>query len=130
MAWRSVGSSGEPYPAALRALSAASGCYAIRDREGGGVLYVGSSVGRLRKTLVRHLQSWTRSKGWWTRAGFSRGVDPGRVYRREDVLVRWWVTLPDDARALEVRLIRRLKPRDNEAGAIDGPGLDLPPLPF
>jgi hypothetical protein len=116
----------------VRRLRDASGVYAIRDRESLEVLYVGSSVGKLRKTLTRHLQLWQRGKSWWAGAGFGRGTDPGQTYEREGVEVRWRILDGDDVGEAERRWIRRYKPRDNlnlrQRDAVeDG---DLPPLPF
>jgi len=128
MRWLYLGTSGSPYPDSLRRLEGSSGCYAIRDRESHEVLYVGSSVGKLKKTLTRHLQAWGRSKTFWTGAGFGRQADPGTIYEREGVEVRWWVGR--NTATMERRLIATLKPRDNQLLLPSSGGLGLPDLPF
>jgi hypothetical protein len=127
-----VGVAGEPYPSPLADLrnAHASGVYVLRSSSSREVLYVGEShAGRLYSTITRHLQGWGRSKGFWSRAGFSRS-DPGVTYRRSDVEVAWMV-LPD-SRAVEAqnRLIRRLRPRDNVVDGPIDPSTWLPDIPF
>ncbi len=85
------------------------------DAETHEVLYVGSSAGRLYDTLTRHLQTWRRYKGFW-RGQFGEGSDPGLTYPRGDVEVAVRLTSPDDALDEEMRLIARLRPRDNQIG--------------
>lgn len=130
-AWRPVGSPGEPYPTWLRALTSQSGAYAIRDRRTKRVLYVGEShTGRLRKTITRHLQEWTRRKRFW--ASVYSPNEPGTIYRRASVDIAIAVTSADEARATQDALIIRLRPRDNVVGAPEtqaGPSVKRgPPL--
>ncbi|MGE0397225.1 MAG: peptidoglycan DD-metalloendopeptidase family protein [Kofleriaceae bacterium] len=113
-AYRAVGDSGDPYPDWVRALRGESGVYVIREIDG-PIVYVGSSVGRLYETLTRHLQRWRRWKGYW-RGQFGEGADPGLTYRRSSVEVAIKTTTPDEAHDEELRLIRRLQPRDNQLG--------------
>lgn len=112
--YRSIGKPGEPYPNWFRALDGKSGAYAIKlGRE---VVYVGEShAGRLRKTIARHFQAWSRRKDWW-RGFFSSGADPGRTYPREECEIGFVLTPADRAVAMQDRLIRRLRPRDNKLG--------------
>ncbi len=114
-AYRPVGDRGEPYPEWVRALKDEAGVYVIRDAETHEVLYVGSSSGRLYDTLTRHLQTWRRYKGFW-RGQFAEGADPGLTYPRGEVAVAVRLTSPDDALDEEMRLIARLRPRDNQIG--------------
>ncbi len=114
-AYRPVGDRGEPYPEWVRALKDEAGVYVIRDAETHEVLYVGSSSGRLYDTLTRHLQTWRRYKDFW-RGQFAEGADPGLTYPRGDVEVAVRLTSPDDALDEEMRLIARLRPRDNQIG--------------
>jgi len=114
-AYRSVGDRGEPYPEWVRALKAEAGVYVIRDADTHEVLYVGSSGGRLYDTLTRHFQIWRRYKGFW-RGQFAEGADPGLTYPRGSVEVSVRVTSPDEALDEEMRLIARLRPRDNQIG--------------
>jgi hypothetical protein len=122
-AWRSVGSSGA-YPAWLRALSDSSGVYAIRA--GGRVLYVGEShKNSLKKTIVRHFQSWSRSAGSARKQSlmgwlFGSSTDPGRTYDRGSCEVCFQTCKPapsPESLNLQSAWISRLKPRDNIQGA-------------
>jgi hypothetical protein len=118
LAYRPVGSRGEPYPDWLRALRGQSGVYVIRDRGSREVLYVGeSSAGRLYETLTRHFQEWRRWKGFW-RGQYAEGHDPGLTYPRASVEAAVRVTSPAEALDEEARLIRRLRPRDNLIGKL------------
>lgn len=103
--YREVGSTGEPYPAWLRALVGEHGVYVIRDRFNHEPLYVGEShSGRLYETLTRHLQAWNPSAGY---AG-------GNSYYRENVevaVVR--ISNPADVKPLQRHLIDELEPIDN-----------------
>jgi hypothetical protein len=113
--YRPVGARGEQYPDWVRALSGKSGVYIIREI-GGDVVYVGSSsAGRLYETLTRHLQAWRRWKGFWA-GQYAEGADPGQTYERDSVEVAVRVTAPSEALDEESRLIRRLRPRDNQLG--------------
>lgn len=84
-----------------------SGGYAIRVHGDSEVEYVGHShTDRLWKTCLRHLHAQKSfekiAQGEWTYRG-----------DREVLEVRVWVTLPEDAEAIEAALIRLLKPRHN-----------------
>lgn len=114
-AYRPVGDRGEAYPPWLRALKDQSGIYVIRDVETHEILYVGSSAGRLYDTLTRHLQVWRRWKGFW-KDQYGEGADPGLTYPRSAVEVAVRLTSPSDALDEEMRLIARLRPRDNQIG--------------
>jgi hypothetical protein len=122
LTYRPVGAYGEPYPDWVRALRGTSGVYVIRDRATREPLYVGvSAADKLYETMTRHLQRWTRWKGWW-RGQFS-AHDPGMTYDRDRVEVAARTLSPERAAGEEARLIRTLKPRDNvnltDAGAAD-----------
>lgn len=81
-----------------------SGVYAIASLATGQVLYVGEShTGRLRKTLIRHLQLWNDA------------TQPRAVYDRFQVQVCWMKTTPDESMAVEADWIDELDPRDNLA---------------
>ncbi|MCW5801768.1 MAG: M23 family metallopeptidase [Deltaproteobacteria bacterium] len=112
--YRPIGETGEPYPTWIRSLRGQSGVYVIREI-GGPIVYVGSSVARLYDTLTRHFQTWRRYKGFW-RGQFAEGADPGLTYDRGAVEVAVKTTTPDEAHDEERRMIRRLKPRDNQLG--------------
>lgn len=116
--YRPVGASGEPYPQWVRDLKGQAGVYVIRelDRDGDAeTVYVGSSAGRLYDTLTRHFQTWRRWKGFW-KGQYGEGHDPGLTYPRDRVEVAVRLTRPGDALDEEMRLIQRLKPRDNLIG--------------
>lgn len=101
---------GAEWPAWVRDLAGKSGVYVIREREGGRVLYVGEShTGRLKKTLLRHFQSWS-------------GRTAGVTYSRGSVEIAVQVTPPARAVAVQDKTICRLKPRDNTLS----PGCELP----
>jgi len=117
-AYRPVGDRGEPYPAWVRALKGEAGVYVIRDADTHEVLYVGSSAGRLYDTLTRHFQRWRRWKSFW-KGQYSEGADPGLTYPRGDVEVAVRLTSSNDALDEEMRLIARLRPRDNQIGQPD-----------
>ena len=114
-AYRPVGDRGEAYPPWLRALKGQAGVYVIRDVDTHEILYVGSSAGRLYDTLTRHLQVWRRWKGFW-KGQYGEGADPGLTYPRSAVEVAVRLTSPSDALDEEMRLIARLRPRDNQIG--------------
>lgn len=114
-AYRTVGDRGEPYPDWVRALKGEAGVYVIRDADTHEVLYVGSSSGRLYDTLTRHFQTWRRWKDFW-KGQYSEGADPGLTYRRAAVEVAVRLTAPSESLDEEMRLIARLRPRDNQIG--------------
>jgi hypothetical protein len=117
-AYRPVGDRGEPYPEWVRALKGKAGVYVIRDAESHECLYVGSSAGRLYDTLTRHFQVWRRWKGYW-RGQYGEGADPGLTYPRGKVEVAVRLTSPNVALDEEMRVIARLRPRDNQIGQPD-----------
>ncbi len=125
--YRAVGDRGEHYPAWVRQLRGESGVYVIREIDG-PIVYVGSSVGRLYDTLTRHFQTWRRYKGFW-RGQFAEGADPGLTYARSGVEVAIKTTTPGQAHAEELRMIRRLQPRDNQIGQPQ-PEPELEAAPF
>lgn len=93
----------------IRALTGKSGVYLIRSAKTRRILYVGEShTGRLRKTLLRHFQSWSGPTAGYT-------TDRNRV---EVAVIR---TRPDAAPDLQMRMIARLKPRYNDIGKDDVP---------
>jgi hypothetical protein len=120
--WRPVGNTGDAYPDWMRDLLHSSGVYAIRVPgfiRSHVVVYVGEShSGRLAKTIARHFQSWTRSKGWWSGL-FGTGADPGRTYSRGDVEVLVVTCPASRAIALQNKWIRELEPRDNILGQVE-----------
>jgi Peptidase family M23 len=115
LVYRPLGTSGEPYPAWVRALKHKAGVYIIRDRKTREIVYVGSSSGTLYETLTRHFQQWRRYKGFW-RGQFGEGHDPGLTYPRHAVEVA--IRLTSSSRSLdeEMKTIARLTPRDNVIG--------------
>ena len=113
--YRPIGASGDPYPQWVRALKGKAGVYVIRELGGGDIVYVGSSAGSLYGTLTRHFQTWRRWKGFW-RDQYGEGHDPGLTYARDSVEVAIRRTSPSASLNEEMRLIRRLKPRDNLIG--------------
>jgi hypothetical protein len=115
LSYRRVGAPGEPYPDWVRALKDKAGVYIIRDAETAEILYVGSSAGTLYDTLTRHFQTWRRWKGFW-KGQYAEGHDPGLTYPRDSVEVAVRLTSPAKSLDEEMRLIARLKPRDNLIG--------------
>jgi hypothetical protein len=113
--YRRIGASGEAYPQWIRDLKGKAGVYVIRDADTAEIVYVGSSAGRLYDTLTRHFQTWRRWKGFW-KGQYAEGHDPGLTYERDSVEVAVRITRPSDALDEEMRLIHRLKPRDNLSG--------------
>ena len=113
--YRPVGVSGDRYPDWVRALKGRAGVYVIRDAKTREIVYVGSSAGRLYDTLTRHFQTWRRYKGFW-RGQYGEGHDPGLTYPRDAVEVAVRLTSPSKSLDEEMRLIARLKPRDNLIG--------------
>jgi hypothetical protein len=115
LSYRPVGASGEPYPDWCRALKGKAGVYIIREIASREIVYVGSSAGRLYDTLTRHFQTWRRFKGFW-RGQYGEGHDPGLTYKRDRVEVAIRLTSPSTSLDEEMRLIARLRPRDNLIG--------------
>jgi hypothetical protein len=113
--YRPIGESGDAYPDWVRALKGKAGVYVIRDRDSRDIVYVGSSAGRLYDTLTRHFQTWRRYKGFW-RGQYGEGHDPGLTYERSSVEVAIRITSPSRSLDEEMRLIARLRPRDNLIG--------------
>jgi hypothetical protein len=117
--YRRLGKRFEPYPAWVQDLKGQSGVYVFRIIKPDGtpeIVYVGEShTGNLFETLTRHLQTWTRQKGFW-RGQYTEGTDPGVTYKRDQVEAAVRVVSPDEAIELEKRLIRRYSPRDNIVG--------------
>jgi hypothetical protein len=116
--YRPVGAPGDAYPAWVRALKGKAGVYIIRDAETREIVYVGSSAGRLYDTLTRHFQTWRRWKGFW-KGQYGEGHDPGLTYPRDSVEVAVRVTSPAKSLDEEMRLIAKLKPRDNLIGQVE-----------
>lgn len=99
--FRPVGSSGS-YPLWLLNLKTSSGCYVIKARRSGRVLYVGEShSGRLYHTLTRHFQEWS-------------GMGAGYTTGRGRVLVAIKITSKRTSIDCQEKLIRRLKPKFNQ----------------
>ena len=116
--YRPIGASGESYPEWVRSLKGRAGVYVIRNAKTRETVYVGSSASRLYDTLTRHFQAWRRWKGFW-RGQYGEGHDPGLTYDRDTVEVAVRITTPHRSLDEEMRLIRRLKPRDNLIGQAD-----------
>ncbi len=76
-------------------------------------------------TLTRHFQQWRRYKGFW-RGQFGEGHDPGLTYDRDSVEVATRITSPSASLDEEMRLIARLRPRDN----VLGQPAEAEPIPF
>ena len=118
MTYRKVGKSNTPYPSWIRQLDGKSGAYVIK--EGSRVVYVGEShTGRLRKTLTRHFQAWERSFNIFDISGWSKHT--GHVYDRASCSVAVHITTKSGAVGKQNTLIKKLKPRDNQIGAVDEP---------
>jgi hypothetical protein len=60
---------------------------------------------------------------------FAEGADPGLTYERSSVEVAVKLTTPDEAHDEELRMIRRLQPRDNQLGQLE-PKSELEEAPF
>jgi len=123
--YRPIGSSGEAYPDWVRALKDKAGVYIIRDIDSHEIVYVGSSAGRLYDTLTRHFQTWRRYKGFW-RGQYGEGHDPGLTYERSSVEVAIRITSPSHSLDEEMRLIARLRPRDNLIGQPEATEEEVP----
>ena len=113
--YRPVGDGGDDYPDWVRDLKGKAGVYLIRDLESRELVYIGSSAGRLSDTLTRHFQQWRRWKGFW-KGAYGKGHDPGLTYDRGAVEVAVRLTPPTKSLDEEMRLIARLRPRDNLLG--------------
>ena len=104
-----------------------SGCYAFRETRGRKCLYVGEShTDRLWKTMLRHTHA---------RESFERQDEVAIWADRETVQIRYWISDPDAAIALECRLIQILRPTLNKTGCeglwttlLDGTRFELPPF--
>ena len=118
LVYRPLGDSGAPYPEWVRALKGEAGVYVIREIASHEIVYVGSSAGSLYNTLTRHFQRWRRYKGFW-RGQYAEGHDPGLTYDRDSVEVAIRLTSPAASLEEEMRLIARLKPRDNLIGQVE-----------
>ena len=121
--YRSIGKSGDRYPAWIRALHGKSGVYLIRERQRDGsnpVVYIGEShTARLYQTLTRHFQTWRRAKKFWAGQYGGQSHDPGLTYDRARCTVAVRVLPAERAITEEARLIARLRPRDNLIGQPD-----------
>ncbi|KAB2910207.1 MAG: GIY-YIG nuclease family protein [Kofleriaceae bacterium] len=119
LTFRPVGGRGDAYPPWVADLRGRSGVYVIRAPGESGdleIVYVGSSsADRLHETLTRHFQQWRRWKGFW-RGQYGEGHDPGLTYDRATAEAAVIITPSQHAYELEMRLIRRLRPRDNLLG--------------
>lgn len=118
--FRPIGVSGA-YPDWLRAVANVSGVYAILERYllgGWQIVYVGEChSNKLKKTVVRHFQAWSRAKSFW--AGQYReqtAADPGRTYNRAECEVAIQVCKAGRAVDLQNKWIRDMDPRDNIKG--------------
>lgn len=91
----------------LRKLRRQSGVYVIRTRRSKTVLYVGEShTGRLYDTITRHFQDWSSGQN--------------RIeYDRNKVEIAVRTTPPSAAYRHQVKLIEKLRPRDNVVHAAD-----------
>ena len=93
-----------------------SGVYYIRER--GKLVYIGEShTGRLKKTMLRHFQSWERSFNAYDISGWSRHT--GQTYDGMICTVAFQSCDGKHAAQLQYDEIKRLKPRDNEIGNSD-----------
>lgn len=131
--YKSIGKEDEPWPAWIRAYARSCGVYVIR--EGGRVVYVGSSKSRLYDTVTRHFQQWHRRKNYW-KGMFGAGHDPGMTYKRDRCTVAIFTVPCNTELEAEARTIERLRPRDNLTEHPDGgkPDDEKPdddgPIPF
>lgn len=126
--YRKLGKRFERYPAWVKDLKGKAGVYVFRIRHDDGrteVVYVGSSLTDLERTMSRHLQGWSRVERRVPDGVFSRSHDPGVTYRRDKVEAAARVVSPDEALELEKRWIHRFAPRDNIVG-----NTDAEPIPF
>jgi len=84
-----------------------SGVYQIKAPDG-EIIYVGSSISQLKKTIYRHFQEWT-DRSRTNNQQFDRVVYP----KNKGYKVKFFICSPDNALRAEKYLIRKLKPRDN-----------------
>lgn len=68
---------------------------------------------------------WRRWKGFW-RGQYGEGHDPGLTYPRDSVEVAVRLTSPSRALDEEMRMIRRLSPRDNVIGQAEAADEQVP----
>ncbi len=83
------------------------------------------SVARATRYLTRHFQTWRRWKGFW-KGQYGEGHDPGLTYDRDSVEVAVRLTSASASLDEEMRLIRRLNPRDNLIGQADHVADEVP----
>lgn len=121
--FRAIGSEGDPWPEWIRERTGDSGVYAIK--EGGKIVYVGSSRGRLYDTVTRHFQQWRRDKKWWS-GSYGAGHDPGMTYARSRCQVAIHVCAHGKELETEAAWIEKYKPRDNLVEHPDGGLEDAP----
>jgi hypothetical protein len=96
----------------IRATMGKSGVYAIKHSGG---TYVGSSdSGRLYRTMIRHLEEWTRKKDFWAKQYDNEHGGPGETFDRKRVTVAVIVCPAKQAVALEAELQRRMHSVSNE----------------
>ena len=99
--WQELLGGAADWPRFVQDLRGASGIYVIRERDSGRVLYVGEShTGRLKKTLLRHFQTWS-------------GKTAGPTYARNAVEIAVEALPAAAAVNRQNYLIDTLRPRDN-----------------
>ena len=86
-----------------------SGVYLIK--ENGKIVYVGYSGTDLYKTMYRHFQGWNHVK---QEVVTYAGRKQTRYKDLSKITVRVVYCTPKQAEALEMWLVKKLKPRDNE----------------
>jgi excinuclease UvrABC nuclease subunit len=107
-----------PYEGKRRCKLKKTGCgvYVIKKRE--NIVYVGMSKATLKETLYRHFQQWTDNRN-----GFLKTVIMGEAFQRvtykDENLDNFKVKVifcknPVEAANLEMLLIKKFKPKDNE----------------
>jgi len=84
-----------------------SGVYFIKEKSSGKIVYVGSSVGSLKKTIYRHFQIWNDRQPSNNRQ-FER-----MTYPKEGYSIRVIYCTAGQAIHAEKYFIRKLQPRDN-----------------
>lgn len=96
--FRSLGRSGEPYPAWVDETKGRSGVYAIKH--GDVLVYIGEShTDRLYETMTRHFQRWE--------------LEGANTYPRSSSTVAVTFTAPNEAPPLQAHRIATMQPRDN-----------------